>query len=1324
MPIAEPKQLTFAGGVNAQAAPDKIADGEVVTATNIDFSLEDGAAVVRRGSVIHDTVTGSTDTLFNIHRSYSNPTSIGQSPFYVMTTDGIYRGANNIWTEIVSTGSPEFVAIGTYRDYTVFSPVYGQYYKDDGTNCTDWIKQAPANAPALSTVVVATLAVLSNGSIFEGTGTYTSGTFTASSTDSQYRVVMQGTVSSTNLAEISGVAIGDYGVDYLSLAANNPKAVLKISRDYSIGDSSFNNYFHAEVSPQFDGGVDLIPGVDVYLEGQPITGNDATAPVSRAARADIMQGGRGRGTRPATEGAVGRSPSTLYTWAVARPNFQLVGQYAGGNGADPWSNIQAVRITVECTSSCLIQAGNWYIQGDAQHSLTDPQIGYNYWVTFATLDSNGVVLDESAPSPVLDNVRVSQGQVVVTHTGTATGSHGITHRIYYRQGGLLADPYAVSTQTALSAGALITTATLTDTVPDIQAVTQGFRLTGSMYSKATFPNVPAAVAEYQGRLFVLYENVLMWSLPGKVGSFPKSSYTEVSSKGDEGRALHVYGNTLVIVNRDSVYTMRGSIFEGPDANWVLSRSSARHGSKAPRVSKVRTPYGVLMLDYDGVFLFDPSTGAERELDWITDKAGDLFKGAGATDPASLKGSRVPVLNRSYIITACAAFANNKLYLGLPTGANTTPYTILVADFKTQRVWFYNYGVLFTDMFWDFVDNKLLVTTVSNGRILQIETGLYDESLVGGVFNNITYSIKPKMISAPDDFRLENMTVELQGGTTTALAVVDKTSTVTLGTFSGTNRDWNIPPFSGQAVNNVQLEFTGAASTASSMAMYAVGFTGIPEPQQVRYWRTEYDNNGHTGENLWDVHHASLDIVGTGTVTGVMFVDGSAVMTNTYVGPTNARTTFHRAYPARTYGNIAYTTYTSTSDSLRIKHFDTWNSARKEPPPVNSFRSEVTSLDENICDAHNVDINPNGTVTAIVYVDNTAVGTYSYTGTNQQSYVSALPNEVYGRTIYAHYTGSGFKHYNTWWDLRPEPDRMTNYVVTRESKDEMWWRNVNYDINPLGGTVLSTVYVDGTVVATKTASGSLRQSFVDSLPDETMGRTIWTVHNAQGTGKFKHYNTWFDSTAEPDRVTLWHERIPYSSENYIKTWVAELNPGGVCYGTMLLDGTAVWTATFSGTRHQVFNEGVDMAAFLAQSTGTVLDIIYNASPSNRLKHYSTQCEAEPKPFGKKTWQITYRKVGGAGRLDNARSYSLDLEVVGTATVTGIWYVDGRAYHTNTLTYTGREWKEWLPLPPDGRGYLFHQEIKSSTPFRVWGSTLDTFREGAKGVARSSYKGAPA
>ncbi len=492
-----------------------------------------------------------------------------------------------------------------------------------------------------------------------------------------------------------------------------------------------------------------------------------------------------------------------------------------------------------------------------------------------------------------------------------------------------------------------------------------------------------------------------------------------------------------------------------------------------------------------------------------------------------------------------------------------------------------------------------------------------------------------MLTGSTDFRLENMSLEIAGGTNTVLAVIDHTSTISCGTFTNTVRDWQIPALNGSVINNIQFAINGFTPVDASMTMFGIGFTAIPEPEQVRFWRTEYRTTDNT-EQRFDVYFADYDIVGVGTVTTTVFIDGTAVATDSHVGPTNGRRVFPVTIPIDSFGYVAWAISTSTSDALRIKPWNGWFSTRPEPPRINSYKTDVESLEEHLIDAFDVDLNPNGTCTATVFIDNTAVSTFTFTGTNQQSYTRNLieyPTEIYGRTMFVNYTGSGFKHFKTWWHRRPEPDRWTSF----------------------------------------------------------------------------------------DTPTF-----TYPSENYIKTWVAEINPLGTCTATLYLDNVATQTATLTGTHRLVYNIGIDTDATLgALSTATTAIVVYRATTGGYIKHYKTVLETTAKPFGKQTWAIAYKRIGGARRLDNARTYSMDIEVEdgGTATVTSHWYCDQRLYHTNTLTMSGREWREWIPLPPDGRGYLFEQRVYSPSNIRVWKSTLDVLTEGAKGVARSVYAGTP-
>jgi len=233
-----------------------------------------------------------------------------------------------------------------------------------------------------------------------------------------------------------------------------------------------------------------------------------------------------------------------------------------------------------------------------------------------------------------------------------------------------------------------------------------------------------------------------------------------------------------------------------------------------------------------------------------------------------------------------------------------------------------------------------------------------------------------------------------------------------------------------------------------------------------------------------------------------------------------------------------------------------------------------------------------------------------------------------------------------------------------------------------------------------------------------------------------YGIQWDAVPLSNRVLFWQtDPVAVPSENYVKTWLADLNCfGGTCTGSVLVDGTVVQTATFisSNTAGQVLRRRVFETGLPNITAGKNISVIYNAA--SLFRHYDTQFEFEPKPFGKTTWLVTYKKAGGVTQADLARFYAMDIEGLATHTITSTWLIDGTTFSTNTLTFgatdageeTGivRNYMDWIPFPPGGRGYLFQQQVTSTDPFRVWRSSLDIDRLGIKGLSRVTMNGTPA
>jgi hypothetical protein len=1225
--MAEQVQASFEGALNIQSSPAKLADNEVASALNVDFGIEDGAIVARRGAshegYVTSLSTSATRFLVRVPQAI-----IGNSPYYASVDNVMFQKNGGFsWIPIGTfTGSNEVTSLGAYGDHAYFCMnASNQSFKDNiNTNVTsEWIKQSPLVAPTLTINTLAPLALGNVWTVAEGTAVGTTGTAASDATTN--RIEFGLTLTSTNLNTNGGFAINNYGTDFLDILFSDPSKVLRISRDYSIGDNSFSNYYHAEYN--FGDATPSTNDEDISakIEDQSTIGTSTNTALSISDKnriiAEIYRYAAGITT------TISAAANTFNTWAVPRTQFQLVSKTPSIAG---WDNIQAVRVVVEAIGPIDVAVRNWEIRGSEGFPISDPVVGVRYFEKFVTLNNEGRLIGESAESPVSEALKCQNARVVVVSTATATGLaslHGITHRVWYRSGGALPGPMAVGT-TGLG------TATFTDTASDIEVLTNNYPMTSGLIRRGEFPGNVVNISEpHYDSLFVFYLNKFMVSQPGRPDAFSARDFYSIASAGDEVQTSIVWAPNLIVVNRDSVYEIQGNVFVGAGRNFAIVRTASK-GTKARKVS-IKTPFGIPLLDYDGLYFYQPGAGQAQELGWLKAKLADFWRGTTTTDVPFLKGNRISPLNKQQINKCSAAYAEGRLYIAYPAGADTTCKNMLVVDMLKQRVWGYRYPFDIGSLWWDFDDNRLLAG-IEWAAVARLENGTTDyiPSTLVNVARN--WVVRTRQWTTPTDLRLENFAVEHANSTATIRAILDGTTTTTLGTLTAVNKQWAQPGLLGVVANSVEYELNGTVAALSTVlpAVYNLSWDAEPEPKCNRYFRSKPNTNNYDGDKLWDINLVSVEARGTGTITSVNFIDGLAVMTNTIVISTNTNQDMYRfSFPAETYGDVAITTATSAQPGLCFKVWSNTFGARNQPPRINYWKTDIEGLEEQICDGWDVDINPNGTATGTCFVDNVAVTTGTFVGTKQQSYTWAIPVDTYGRTIYVVYTGSGFQHYKTWYHLRPEPDR---------------WQN--YKFGP----------------------------------------------------------------------------VAFPSNQFIKTWAPTLNPLGTVLGTMTADGVAVATATFVGTRMQTYNEGLDVDVALALREAKDISVQYNGFPTGqRFKHYKTDFELDAKPFGKKTWAITYVKQGGATQLDEPRFYAYDIEATtGTATVTAIFDVDGVAYETATWTIPPtRSWVDRQAFFPGMRGQLFQHRLRSNQDFYVWALTMDAERAGVKGLSRVSYKGTP-
>ena len=297
---------------------------EVSAAQNIDFSLVEGAAVCRRGSQLYAD-TGISSRIKNLYINHNTPYNLGSDPMYVAVGSSVLRGVSGAFTALDTSYDMPIVPFSFYNNQTLFANGLGtSYLMDDGTNVTQWVKEAPS--AAVTATATSTTVTLS------GTWTAIEGTLTASSTSSATatesaglgQITLNFVPSSTNLSTLGTYTIGDWGVQYVTLQFSDPASVNKVSVDYSIGGTGFSNYYHSELYG--DGTATSVADPATMVDSSVVNSTDTNTPVTIDTKDSMFSTIRVGNTGPTAQiSSVPNAPNVI---GFPRPDVYLIGKYA------------------------------------------------------------------------------------------------------------------------------------------------------------------------------------------------------------------------------------------------------------------------------------------------------------------------------------------------------------------------------------------------------------------------------------------------------------------------------------------------------------------------------------------------------------------------------------------------------------------------------------------------------------------------------------------------------------------------------------------------------------------------------------------------------------------------------------------------------------------------------------------------------------------------------------------------------------------------------------------------------------------------------------
>lgn len=1284
--MAVHEQHTFGGGLNAGRAADKLAENEVAAAVNIDFGLEEGAAVVRRGT--ERWFRPTTQPIRRIFRNYNLPYNYGASPFYFATADGIYRYRDGQTTKIVDGGA-EHPAFGTWKEWTLIANG-SSYWMDNGETTREWIGQAPAAAPSVQVQTAAPLSLSYGGwVVVHGTEVEQSnGMVVVNSVDRQVVVDVAVLPQFGDLSNNAGVPIGDYGIHYLDLMISDPGIITLITQDYSIDSADFSGgTWHAELRPG-DTASTLDWG-EAVVESLP----EESAEERERAIEELRRNLR------APRNMFPTSPNLWHVWAVARPQFELVSR---GSTPGGWSSIGRVRVVIQGTDEFTVRLRNFTIAGTEGYPLNDAVVGYTWWETWATVDEDGVVIRESAPSPPSAPVRMQAARAVVQLSTSPVGNaHGYTHRILYRQGGLMRDAHRVAIVP-------LSTTTVTDAVGDVEAVFEP-TLERDVHSRDTMPGNIVAISEpFMGRIFVAHTNIVMWSEPNRPDVFRKDSWVQVSHRGDEVQALVVWGSSLFIINRDSVYELTGTDFSA-DGDWRLYRTPSRYGSLS-RAGVTRTPFGITLYTADGIVFYAPGGSGEVRLPWIESKVGLAWSRSVTTD-------RLAQHQPGAAGEVWAVWTTTRLYVAIQP-ANT----VYVLDFAHETAFYYTYPFVTTCGFYD-VEGRLLVGT-TGGSIMFLEAGSQTDTNDAGQAVAIQAYVQTRTWSWPAAARLMNISLDYRGSVTLRAYEASNPSTTVINT--------TLPAVAARTRSTPSMQGAGGDAVWFSLnlhapaAVYSIDWDRYDEPLLTVYHRTQY----YTPDTEMHYQLARLTIDTSGGSVGVqLFVDGTQVLETTVTTPGDSPVTVPVTVDAK-----GWTAYAILSSTTPFRFYSLEWDGTPEPPRVTHLLTEPFDFggEVEVKTVETVLDCLGGTVTAKLYLDAQEVATYTFTGNGVKGYAVAAPllpydgafNHPFARVARVEYSSTTpFKHYKTWYGVVKEPSRVRHW-----RSETQWWTDdqevqaVEWAAEGFGQLLTFKVFVDSQLVHTfqRTASGHVGGT--EALPSTVVGRSAHVIITS--AGPFKPYGVVWRTRALPPRVTRWRsEDKRWASPTRIRTVVASVDPmGGTVTATVYVNGVAVRTVNLSGPSLSTFQIGLDLDV----AEGTAAFVVYNSATP--FRHFETEWHDEPQPFEKENWGYSFNRPLGTAQMLRALRWNMWVRATGPTVLNLKWYEAGDPstpiHEVDVNVSEGHNVRLWGLFPPTARCTVLALDVRShGVPIRVYNVDVDVEVTGLKGSYRTTIRGVP-
>jgi len=196
---------------------------------------------------------------------------------------------------------------------------------------------------------------------------------------------------------------------------------------------------------------------------------------------------------------------------------------------------------------------------------------------------------------------------------------------------------------------------------------------------------------YNGNCFIIKDNLLYYCLAKQPEYWPATYFLEMDAPQFPGKAGCFWNGQFYYFTKMDIFLVQGT---GANTFFPL-KMSAVTGTQGPACIAPVSGTGIYHVGIDGIYLFNNNIDKKVSAEFLE----KIFRGESVND--------VPGVDRNKLVDSWLVFFQGKLWFGYAGVNDTYQQNIMVLDFVSSKMWYFDFGVEIGAITVDETNNRLI-----------------------------------------------------------------------------------------------------------------------------------------------------------------------------------------------------------------------------------------------------------------------------------------------------------------------------------------------------------------------------------------------------------------------------------------------------------------------------------------------------------------------------------------------------------------------------------------------------------------------------------------